>query len=173
MGNDHNDFGTAVKATGLSIHLTLAQVIGFIKVIVDRDPDKVAKGPNGGSGCMYMVRKGHVLTPVCIVGQMFADMGLLRLLLTDPSNLTDENDQFGSCSLNSDMWNGLAKFGVTADKDAQEWLYNVQRKQDSGSSWSDAFNEARDEYLDEQNYTLDNKQAALDAERQALTDLFG
>lgn len=156
----------------LNIHLTLPQVIGFIKTIVDRDPDHVAKSPSGGAGCMYTSINGHVLTPVCIVGQMFADLGLLRLLLTTPNVLTADADQHGACSIGGDFWNSLDNFGITADDDAKEFLREVQSKQDSGYTWGDAYAFVQDEYLLNENGRLDDEQRVIDRKREALANLF-
>lgn len=156
----------------LSIHLTLPQVVGFLRTIVDRNPDHVAKAPGGGQGCIYMHVDGHVLTPVCIVGQMFADLGLLRLLRINPNDLSEYGDQFGACSVKGEMWEALAEYGITADEDAQVFLREVQYKQDSGLSWGDALRIAQQDWLDEHNARLDDEQNALDRKRKALTDLF-
>jgi len=156
----------------LNIHLTLPQVLGFIRTIVARDPEKVAQAPGGGQGCIYMHVDGHTLTPVCIVGQMFADLGLLRLLRLDPSNLTEYGDQFGACSVKGEFWTGLAEYGITADEDAQNFLREVQYKQDGGATWGDALAGTIESWLAIENAKMDDEQAVLDRKRQDLANLF-
>jgi hypothetical protein len=157
----------------LSIHFTLPQVLGFIRTIVERNPEHVAKAPNGGQGCIYMVKSDNgFLTPVCIVGQMFADLGLLRLLLLDPSNLSEYGDQYGACAVKGEFWDGLGAFGITADEDAQEFLREVQYNQDSGSTWGDSLATTIEQWQAKENAKMDDEQRTLDRKRQALVDLF-
>lgn len=156
----------------LNIHLTLSQVFGFLSTIVERDPSVVARTSDGKVGCVYAEQNGHVLTPVCIVGQMFADLGLLRLLLILPSDVNGYSDQHGTCSTYGEFWNSLAEFGITADEDAKHFMREVQSKQDSGFTWGDALSGAVQEYIDVENARLNDEQAALDHKRQVLANTF-
>lgn len=156
----------------LSIHFTLPQVLVYLRTIVARDPEAIARTKDGSVGCLYAEQEGHVLHAVCIIGQMFADLGLLRLLLTDPSDVRGYSDLHGTCSVHADFWPALAKFGITADEDAMEFMRSVQQKQDGGSTWGDALTSTVDESVSRGNAHLDDEQATLDYRREALANLF-
>jgi hypothetical protein len=148
----------------LSIHFTLAQVVNMLRIIAEREPERVGK--SGSAGCVYGFIDKGVLTPVCIVGQMFADLGLLRLLLVSPSDLTDGSygtANLSACSIGSGFWEDLSRFGITADEDAKAFMHSVQRKQDDDYVWGEAFNAAVQEYRAEQQAILDSR----------LSNLFG
>jgi hypothetical protein len=147
----------------LSIHFTLPQVIGLLRVLANREPERIGK--SGDAGCVYGYVEKGVLTPVCIVGQMFADLGLLRLLLTDPSDLSYgyATPNLGACAVSGDFWGYLAAFGITADEDAKAFMHSVQRRQDDDSTWGEAFADAVEDYRGEQQAALDNR----------LSNLFG
>lgn len=139
----------------LNIHLTLPQVVNMLRTLSEREPERVGKSETGG--CVYGVIEKGVLIPVCIVGQMFADLGLLRLLLNNPSDLHSGEygtQNLGACALSADFWPELAKFGITADDDAKEFMHSVQRRQDDDHSWGTAFSEAVQEHRDEQERVL-------------------
>ena len=146
----------------LSIHFTLAQVVAMLRTIADREPERIGKSDTGG--CVYgFVEKG-VLVPVCIVGQMFADLGLLRLLLNNPSDLHNGEygtQNLGACALAADFWPELAKYGITADEDAKEFMHTVQRRQDDDDNWGEAFAFAVQAYRDEQQARLDQRLRGL------------
>lgn len=156
----------------LNIHLTLPQVVGFIRTIAERDPENVARKSDGSVGCVYMEQNGHIMTPVCIVGQMFADLGLLRLLSERPSDLSGYTDGLGACSVQGAFWDALSNYGVTADEDAQRFLREVQYKQDGGSAWGAAYAEVVEQWQATENDKMDHEQETLDRKRQALVDLF-
>lgn len=142
----------------LSIHFTLAQVVAMLRTIADREPERIGKSDTGG--CVYGVVKEDVLTPVCIVGQMFADLGLLRLLLNNPSDLHNGvygTENLGACAISADFWPELAKFGITADDDAKEFMHSVQRRQDDDDNWGEAFALAVQEYRDREQALLDQR----------------
>lgn len=144
----------------LNIHLTLPQVVGFLRTIAEGEPTRIGQG-EGGS-CVYADSDDGMLTPVCIIGQMFANLGLLRLLLTDPNELFYPN-MLGACGIDSDFWSYLARYGVTADLDAKEFAHSVQRTQDDGIPWGEAFNNAVTKYRESQQADLDHR----------LNNLFG
>lgn len=147
-----------ITRTGLSINFTLAQVIGYLRAIAIREPDRIGQG-EGGS-CIYATVDGHTVTPVCIVGQMFADLGLLRLLLSHPNDLTWGESRASSCGLGAVLWETLAPFGVTADDDAASFMRLVQSRQDGGEPWGQAFDSAVEDWRkreqDALNMRLDN-----------------
>lgn len=142
----------------LSIHLTLAQVVAHLGRIAKNDPDRIGTSADGG--CVYATNDNGVLTPVCIVGQMFADLGLLRLLTFDPSDLNYPN-MLGACSVGGDFWGTIAKYGITADSDAQEFMHSVQRKQDDRLTWGEAYDLAVVEYRQEQQEVLEARLSVL------------
>lgn len=139
----------------LSIHFTLVQVVNMLRALAERDPDRIGK--SGDGGCVYATVQGHVLTPVCIVGQMFSDLGLLRLLLHNPSDLNYNDGFLGACAVEADFWSFIANYGITADLDAKEFMHSVQRKQDDGITWGEAFSMAVQEYRAEQMEALDRR----------------
>lgn len=148
----------------LSIHFTLAQVVAMLSTIVKRDPERVGTGTDGEAGCVYGYITGDkVLTPVCIVGQMFADLGLLRLLMSEPNELVYTSAITTTCGTSSGFWERVGKFGISADEDAIEFMFNVQRSQDAGLPWGEAFDGAVRDYRD-------NAQDDLNAR---LNSLFG
>lgn len=156
----------------LNIHFTLPMVLNMLGNIAKRAPEKVAQKSDGTTGCIYMERDGHIVTPVCIVGQMFADLGLLRLLALNPSDLSDDADQHTACTVGGEFWTALETYGITADEDAASFMRSVQYKQDGGSTWSEAFDSIVQEFRDERTARLDDEQEALDAKRVALANLF-
>lgn len=159
----------------LNIHLTLPIVANMLRLISQRDPERVGR-EDEGAGCTYASVKDGALYPICIVGQMFADLGLLRLLLTDPSDIVDAGyapSNLGACTTNFGFWESLAKHGVTADEDAKEFMRDVQMKQDEGERWGEAYTMAVETHVSIVTEALNDEQRVLDRKRQALTDLFG
>lgn len=138
----------------LSLHLTLPTVVNMLRNIAQGDPERIGRDDSdGGVGCTYASIKNGALVPVCIVGQMFANLGLLRLLLIDPSRLDHEGytpSQHGACSIEGEMWASLAENGVTADRDAQTFMRAVQARQDEGQPWGEAYEASVNEYRAEQ-----------------------
>lgn len=140
----------------LSIHFTLTMVVNLLGNIAKRDPERIGKSDSGR--CIYGVIENGVLVPVCIVGQMFGDLGLLRLLLTNPNEVADWNAEMqGACNVGNFFWDSLAKFGITADTDAQAFAHAVQSRQDDGVTWSEAFEGAVRAYRDEQTEDLNTR----------------
>jgi hypothetical protein len=130
---------------GRFAHLTLAMVIPMLRSIVERfGPDHVGLlNPGEGNGCAYVSgAENYRLIPSCIIGQLFADLGLLRLLLDAQGSIPD--DQVMACNLGplgTDVWEALSEF-VTADEDAKNLIGRVQGKQDAGDGWGDALDAA-------------------------------
>lgn len=148
------------NANPLSINFTLGQVITHLRAIAKRDPERIGQGEDGS--CIYATVNGHVVTPVCIVGQMFADLGLLRLLITHPNDLSWGESRASSCGFGSLLWEKLAPFGITADEDAARFMRLVQQRQDGGEPWGDSFDGAVEDY----------KANAQDALGRELDNLF-
>lgn len=144
----------------LSIHLTLAQVVTLLNTIVQRDPERVGTGSNG-AGCVYGYQNEGALTPICIVGQMFADLGLLRLLMNNPNELDFPSAMSSTCGTSSGFWEVLNKYGITADEDAARFMFAVQRRQDEGQTWGMAYDQSVRDYRDAQQDDLNARLNSL------------
>lgn len=147
----HNEDETA--KVGFALHITLLMAFDGLRSIVERfGPDHIA---GDGNGCIYAVEKvPGVLAPVCIVGQYFSDLGILRTLtLPSESDLlghnggnltTGEETSTGSgvCNL-AGLGSGLrehleSNHGVTFEDNAWRFLMEAQGQQDSGETWGRA-----------------------------------
>lgn len=123
------------------IHITLdVAIAAMLAIVADLGYDK--KAGEGNTGCVYgKVSENDFITPVCIVGEYIARLGLLRALVVD----TGSNSWEGACGVESTMWDALEKYGVTADKDAKAFLYSVQARQDRPMPWGQAVTGAIEE----------------------------
>lgn len=154
----------------------------LIAVVKEFGKDHTARGSASG-GCQYVVTPSPTLplVPVCIIGQVFANLGILRAMLTD-----NGNDQFGACSLDSPIWHNAEEMGVTFTDDARHFLRCAQNYQDSpskgGQAWGGALSyalaEAQERVVEEARasavvfsgwLTTDVRQATTDV-RQATMD---
>lgn len=111
--------------------------------------DHKASNPNGAGGCIYGVWVDGVLTPVCIVGQFFASLGLLGLLMKNPTatyiGFTTEPEQEGTCEPNFDMWARIEQATDTEfPEEVRQYLRDAQLCQDNGAPWSGALRYADD-----------------------------
>lgn len=109
--------------------ITLVQAVALVTEVVKRfGSGHKATTPNGGEGCVYIVKPSPngLLTPVCIVGQVFSDLGILRAMLSEGGT-----DQHEACNIGSTLWDNAQAMGVTFDEDAQVFLRDAQRYQDS------------------------------------------
>jgi hypothetical protein len=136
----------------LPIHLTVTVVLSMLSDVISRfGEDHTARKPGGGTGCVYAVQEGNRLIPVCIVGQVIADLGALRALVVPYETARkDASDgfyslgdgetpaQYAACTLENPMWDRLAAFGITADDDAKALLRAVQDVQDGDHGWGEA-----------------------------------
>lgn len=135
----------------LNLHITLYMVLAGFESIVERfGADHTPAVGGDGAGCVYMKDgdyEGHV-TPICLVGMFFSDLGILRLL-TDKYGGGD-SIAGGMCNL-ANFGDGivehLSNFGVSVDNDARDFLRAAQTRQDKGASWGDAFAQTVDEFL--------------------------
>ena len=119
-------------------HITMNMaVLGLLDILDRFGQDHYASG--AGGGCIYSTKTdSNALVPVCIVGQFFADLGILGALLETPNDRY--NGVSGACPTNMgafanetiDMLNAR---GITIDEDAQEFLRRAQQEQDSKNTW--------------------------------------
>jgi hypothetical protein len=157
--------GVAPKFKGFDLHITLLMAFDLISGIVERfGPDHIA-GANGTQGCIYASQNDRtgVLTPVCIVGQMFADLGILRTLVT-----TSETG--GVCNLGGifNLADDLARFGVTFDTHVLSFLSALQGEQDSGSTWGKALEFASKQMLNTGAFEVPDTRTAAERLSAAL-----
>lgn len=124
----------------LSFHITLSLAIQMLtKVVEDRGYNhRAGDGLGVGTSCIYGTYVNGVMQPVCIVGQMFHNIGLLGLLV----NPADASQQADSCGSMSALWDRLSEHGVIVDRDAREFLASAQRSQDNGDIWGMALAKA-------------------------------
>lgn len=109
--------------------ITLVQAVSLLTEVVKRfGASHKATTPEGGEGCVYLVKAtpNGLLTPVCIVGQVFSDLGILRAMLTDGGH-----DQHEACNIGSTLWENATAMGVEFTEEAQVFLRDAQRYQDS------------------------------------------
>lgn len=141
--------------SGFNLHITLDMVRTGLSDIVERfGPDHTA-GAEGGKGCVYAVSEGGRLQAVCIVGQFFSDLGILRALTTvridapyDVQRMLGDNldtngfEDEDYCNLGGfnlavrHMLEG--RYDITLEDKAFEYLKEAQRIQDGGSPWGHA-----------------------------------
>lgn len=142
------------KFKGFNLNITLLMVFDLVKgIIADFGEDHVGHG--GVNGCYYASEVNGVLTPSCIVGQVFHRLGLLRVLI-------GETGETGACGMATDIsevytnfgaWHAgvaarLASFGITVDEDASVFLGHFQARQDVSTPWGLAFEQAAQKVLD-------------------------
>lgn len=121
--------------------ITVDDVMSGLTRIVRAEPNRVGT-LFGSSGCAYAVVEDGRLVASCIVGQFFANLGLLGLLVQDPliavTDSRTEPSQDGACSIA--MFDIMTeKWGVVVEDDAANILRAVQSAQDDGAVWSVAF----------------------------------
>ena len=151
----------------MNITMNLAQTRSALLRIVDRFGADHVAGGNGSTGCTYARLVDGVLTPVCIVGQLVADYGLLGVLVDEgadflaPTRLdpwgdtitqdpTRELNVEGACTISHIMWTHLANAGLHFDEDAKAYLRAAQEGQDDGLPWGQAVKYADARWLRDQ-----------------------
>lgn len=122
------------------MHYTAREVREGLQRIVDRSAPNKRANDGTNTGCIYGRIENGALVAVCIIGQFFADLGLLGLLLQSKPDFDGGYDPefFGACTVGSDIWTTLESHGVTFDEDAKAFARYVQDAQDGGYKWSDA-----------------------------------
>lgn len=134
--------------TAFRFHITFNMVFLGLLDIVNRFPsDHVGTNEDG---CAYVSSvEGYRLIPSCIVGQFFADLGLLRMLLVNDGSFcgvavtTPDGTKYNNMgAMSPDARERLADWGVTMDDDAHALLWNTQINQDAKEPWPIAFEDA-------------------------------
>lgn len=137
----------------VNVHDALLLLVNIVKAF---GPDHSATDPTGvatnDGGCTYFSHNKPSpftpgvftgvdydnLVPVCIVGQVFSRLGILRALVR-PGGDT----QYSTCDVTSAMWDNAAQMGVTFTEDARALLRAVQMRQDTNSTpWGQALTAA-------------------------------
>lgn len=152
----------------------------LVSIVKQFGADYVPKTDEGGTGCIYVevhdatdawgYSTKHVdpfnLVPVCIVGQVFSRLGILRAVLTS------EKVQDTACNLGQQMWDNADAMGVTFTEDAQRLLRLAQSRQDSGIGWQEAVEGAVTALQDEKVEAFKNETGLFDTYNLApLADL--
>lgn len=128
-----------------NLNITLRDAVrGFTNIIDQFGPDHKATPPEGSSGtCVYaLVNQYGALVPVCIVGQFFANLGLLRVLL-DPdhhesNSVFAEANECNLAGLSSKVRAVLDGHGITVDDDAWTFMGYAQSQQDRNHTWKES-----------------------------------
>src|SRR6478752_3164201 len=148
----------------LSIHIDLRTARELLLAAVSqKGADFVAESYDGV--CIYAARDEHgALTPQCIVGQVFANLGLLGLLVSNGAHIVSGTvpEQSSACHVGSYVWENLSDAGVHVTPEAQALFRGAQSKQDRHVPWGEAVEAAVAEYITE---------AAEKAKEQAERDL--
>lgn len=116
------------------IHITLTMAVaGLLSVVKEYGYGHVAG--SGNDGCVYgtIDHETGFLSPVCIVGAYFANLGLLRALLSG-----NDGCWYGSFGENEALFQQLGECGVTMDDDVVDLFTEAQTEQDNGSEWGRA-----------------------------------
>lgn len=121
----------------------------LVSIVKEFGPEHVARDGEQ-NGCTYFVRDendfGNLvidplnLRPVCIVGQAFHRLGIMRALLS--ASTDTYTDQHGACGFGHELWDNAEAMGVTFTLDAQRFLRFAQSEQDSGKTWAEAVKNA-------------------------------
>jgi len=95
--------------------------VTVVRLLAEEQPDRISK-------CLY-VRKGAV-TPECIIGNCVVDLG----------GTTESLGGYEGSGPATVL--RLTKFPIELGSSAVEWLEEVQRTQDNGSTWGTAVKDA-------------------------------
>lgn len=117
-----------------TVNYTLNQTVMFLLNILNESGLNHLAGGGNSDGCTYSTREDGYNTfsffkSVCIVGRLIDRLGFLGVL----SN--HDNIISGTCAV---IWEPLERAGVYFDEDAQKFLREAQRQQDSGETWGQA-----------------------------------
>lgn len=161
------------RGIGFALHITLLMAFDGLRNIVDRfGPEHKNEG-----ACRYAVERSGVLTPVCIVGQFFHDLGILRTLIAEngPNMSTGEAigegwevkyADTGYCNL--DNFDGYTldllheRYGITFDPEAITLLKSAQGWQDDGATWAEAVERASERVMNMHDLTPPDTRTAVE-----------
>lgn len=144
-------FGTpTAQPTGFGLHITLLMAFDLLKGIIER----VGADHKQMGSCQYAKETNGVLVPVCIVGHVFHDLGILRTLIgtesewhsakfipgadLDASGLVCNGPGI-SASLRTYL---ASRYGITFENEAWYLLEVAQENQDHRETWAKALNAA-------------------------------
>lgn len=135
--------------------VNLATAIALLEGVVAKFGADHRPVSSGLGTCIYFDENMETgaLTAVCLVGQGFAELGILRAThrgyagsnVLDTDRGTENN--FAACHLNSPMWERAEAMGVTFTPKAREFMKDAQNHQDNGAQWGDAVSDAKDKAL--------------------------
>lgn len=110
-------------------------VLGFLSIL-DRFGEDHKPSESDGGGCIYAERQSGVLKPVCIVGQLFSDWGILGALMNNPDVHVESYDQ-QACNLANvaSAVTTLAMRGIFIEEGAYILMVHAQSNQDAGVEW--------------------------------------
>jgi hypothetical protein len=127
----------------------------LIQAVERRGYDHTPAPSGDSSGCTYIanVHPLGFLVAVCLIGEVFAGLGVLRALTRDGGRT-----QFGACDpYDAEFWNNAEDYGIYVEQDARDLFYSAQRKQDSGKSWGVAVTRSIEEIQVDDKAKLDAK----------------
>jgi hypothetical protein len=137
-----------------NLHITLAMALAGLRSVVDRIGEHHVGTMGDGRGCAYVENVDGVrLVPSCIVGQLFADLGVLRALVIS------SDASFSGCQIpGSDLRNegGMSpelrkrlaeESGITMSDEAFTFLQTAQFEQDNEYAWGVAVERAAQRIL--------------------------
>ena len=107
----------------------------------------VSPDPDNTATCIYGMQVDGVLTPVCLIGTLFSDLGYLGLLIKSDPTLGFAEFDGSTCSSGEALWGNLASVGIDTTEDAQWFARSAQYGQDNSLTWRQALAYADALYL--------------------------
>lgn len=144
--------------TMLNTTVTLSDAVSITaRIVRDFGPTHAPQGRSGAPGCNYTTvglnaeRPNEDLTKplvaVCIVGQVFAHLGILRAVFSTMGG------EYSTCVPTAGLWTNASIMGVEFTEEARQFLRDAQEVQDAGVAWGEAltkaFERAQDRAVDE------------------------
>lgn len=164
------------------VTVSLMQAVALLREVVEAFPADHRGDSDDTGSCVYIANtkdsdgynKGvnpfARLLPVCIVGQVFHNLGILRAMLQP-----DGFSQYGGCNPNGEdgmsIFANAAAMGVEFDEEAQWLLTDAQSYQDAGDVWPVAFNKALTDSLERLADRLAQSQEQVKTQGQTILNL--
>lgn len=113
------------------------------QIVQSKGRDYTATSPDGDTSCIYGNVVDGVLVPVCIVGHLFAKLGVLGVLMRGDDYLalmlgvskTPFPMQHGACSIDADhLWSDAKAAGLEFSLEAKQFLRYAQNWQDESEA---------------------------------------